>query len=179
MPTAIFIKATGKAARQMALEYLSISKDRCTRANGSTISSMEKELKLGIRDKSDIPAHSSRARRPAEESLSLMAATMLEILSTVNLMAKENITLQILARCMRVTFRIITCTEVESWSGPINPGTMASLEKAKWKDMALNNLQRVIDTLECLRTTSSMEQAFGIALKIRQRDKESGSMENE
>ena len=94
---------------------------------------MDKELKLGTKDKSDIPDHSKKERKQDRESSNSMEVIIKVNLLMVNLMEKENTTLLILVKSMKVIFQITICMDKELWYGLTNPDTMESLEMARWR----------------------------------------------
>jgi hypothetical protein len=107
----IFTKVTGRMAKLMVMVSLLILKAQCMKGNGKKINSMEWEQKPGIKDKSGILDNFKMVKKPEEEDLSSMEATMMVTLSMESSMAKENTILLILVKFMRVILKITICTE--------------------------------------------------------------------
>jgi hypothetical protein len=107
----IFTKVTGRMAKLMVMVSLLILKAQCMKVNGKKINNMEWEPKPGIKDKSGILDNFKMVKKPEEEDLSSMEATMMVTLSMESSMAKENTILLILVKFMRVILKITICTE--------------------------------------------------------------------
>jgi len=103
----MFIKANGKIIKHTARVFSVTLKDHCMKVNGRMINKMEKELKPGTSELSNMKVSLKEARRLEKVNLSLKDAHMTEILLMENSMDKENIILQTLEKFIMVLLKII------------------------------------------------------------------------
>lgn len=65
------------------------------------------------------------------------------------------------------------------WCSLINQDMKETGKRDKWPDMELKFMQMETDMQDNLAKMSQMEQVFGTALRIKQKDRENGKMERE